>query len=111
LRNLLTYFSVGFILQAMAVSSYPFFSRSLSKMFILITFAILSGAAGYVLWGMSRDATLRSLSADEKGRDHPIALQTLQTASLPLLAFAASYFPDLGNTLFGWFSAAAELGK
>jgi hypothetical protein len=111
LRNLLTYFSVGFILQAMAVSSYPFFSRSLSKMFILITFAILSGAAGYVLWGMSRDTILRSLATDDKGRDHPIALQALQTASLPLLAFATTYFPDLGNSLLGWINTAVDLGK
>ena len=111
LRNLLTYFSVGFILQVMAVSSYPFFSRSLSKLFILITFSILSTAAGYVLWGMGRDTTLRSLATDNKGSDHPIALQTLQSASLPLLAFASTYFPDLGNVLFGWIGAALELGK
>jgi hypothetical protein len=95
----------------MAVSSYPFFSRSLSKLFILITFSILSTAAGYVLWGMGRDTTLRSLATDNKGSDHPIALQTLQSASLPLLAFASTYFPDLGNVLFGWIGAALELGK
>jgi len=111
LRNLLTYFSVGFILQAMAVSSYPFFSRSLSKMFILTTFSILTGAAGYVLWGMSRDKTLSSLVSDAQGKDYPIIKQTLQLASLPLLTFASTYFPDLGSTLVGWINTAVELGK
>ena len=111
LRNLLTYLSVSFILQAMAVSSYPFFSRSLGKMFILIAFAVLTCTTGYVLWGMSRNATLRSLATDPKGSDYPIALQSLQTACLPLLAFASTYFPDLGNVVGGWISTLSELGK
>ena len=106
LRNLLTYFSVAFILQSLAVSSYPFFSHTLAQLFIGAAFVVLATSTGYVLLRMSRDRTLRRLSADEKGKDHPVTLQFLQTASLPILAFASTYFPELGRVLFSWVQPA-----
>ena len=106
LRNLLTYFSVAFILQSLAISSYPFFSHSLAQLFIGAAFVVLAGASGYVLLRMSRDRTLQRLSADSKGKDHPVVLQFLHSASLPILAFASTYFPELGRVLFSWVEPA-----
>jgi hypothetical protein len=111
LRNLLTFFSVAFILLAMSISSYPFFSQSLSRMYIGISFAVLSLAAGSVLLGMSRDRTLKRLSVDANGKDRPIFHQALQSASLPLLAFAGTYFPELGRVLFSWLQPALSSVK
>ena len=111
LRNLLSFFSVSFILQAMAVSSYPFFAHSLAKMFILVAFVIMSSASGYVLWRMGKDSVLRSLATDDKGSDSPVLWQTLQTASLPLLTFAGTYFPELGRALFSWLIPALSSAK
>lgn len=111
LRNLLTLFSVSFILQAMAVSCYPFFSQSLSQMYIGVAFAVLSVSIGYVLAQLSRDAIMHRLSTDPAtgtSKDHPFLTQALQSASLPLLAFASTYFPDLGRMLFSWVGPLAS---
>lgn len=102
LRNLLTYFSVAFVLLSMSVSCYPFFSQSLSQMYVGVAFAALSGSTGYVLSAMARDRTLRSLASDSKGKDHPVFVQAVQSAALPLIAFAGTYFPQLGRVLFTW---------
>jgi hypothetical protein len=113
LRNLLTYFSVSFILQAMAISCYPFFSQSLSRLYIGVAFVVLSGSIGFVLLQMNRDATLQRLCTDSEGKnqDHAILKQALQTASLPVLAFASTYFPDLGRSLFSWLLPALTSAK
>jgi hypothetical protein len=113
LRNLLTLFSVSFILQAMAVSCYPFFSQTLTQLYLLSAFAILSLAVGYVLLQMSRDPILLRLSTDPAtgaSKEHPILQQALQSASLPMLAFASTYFPDLGRMLLNWVGPLSSLG-
>ncbi len=113
LRNLLTFFSTSFILQAMAASSYPFFSQSLSRLYVGVAFVVLSGAIGFVLLQMSRDAILQSLSTDSDGKnqDNAILRQALQSASLPVLAFASTYFPDLGRSIFSWLLPALTSAK
>jgi hypothetical protein len=113
LRNLLTFFSVSFILQAMAISCYPFFAQSLSRLYIGVAFAVLSASIGFVLLQMNRDPTLQRLTSDSEGKnqDHAILRQALQTASLPVLAFASTYFPDLGRSLFGWLLPALTSAK
>ena len=113
LRNLLTLFSVSFILQTMAVSCYPFFSQSLSQMYIGVAFTILSISIGYVLVKMSRDPILIRLATnpDSGAKDSPILQQALQSASLPLLAFASTYFPELGRALFSWVGPLSSAAK
>jgi len=106
-RNILAYLSMAFILQTMALSSYPFLPSTLIRTYIAAGFIFLACTVGVVLWQISRDDLLNLLASDPQGHKDKSALwNTIESASLPSIAFLGTYFPALGKVLFSWIYPA-----
>jgi len=107
LQNQLNFLTVGFILTAVALNSYPFQGRSYVRWWTTIVFVLAATAVADVFIKMGRDATLSNLTDTTSGKvDSGTYLKMLSAGALPLLAVSASHFPSVGRFLFSWLQPA-----
>jgi hypothetical protein len=107
LQNQLNFLTVGFILTAVALNSYPFQGRSYVRWWTTVVFVLAATAVADVFIKMGRDATLSHLTDTASGKvDSGTYLRMLSAGALPLLAVSASHFPSVGRFLFSWLQPA-----
>jgi hypothetical protein len=109
IQNLLWSLSLGFVLLALALSSYNFQSPQLIERFLLVAFLVL----GYVVWKcmsqMERDPILSRLAGTTAGElNREFYFKLVGYGTLPVLGLLASQFPSISNFVFSWIQPTLE---
>lgn len=92
-----------FVLDVLAVNSYPFEPRAFLRTSILGVFAVITACFALVYGQMHRDPILSRMTdtkAGELGGD--FWFRMLSLTGLPIASLLATEFPSIGNFLFSW---------
>ncbi len=102
LRNLLSFVTVGFLLTACAIHSYPFQGSGYLRWWTGVLFLVPAIAVTLVWFQMEYDPILAKLHSQKKGIDFKSFERLAVAGALPLLAGVSSLFPAVGQFLFSW---------
>ncbi len=110
LRNLASFVTLGYVLLALALGSYPFLAPRAIAWFLSLLLIGLSVPVVMVFLEMSRNAILSRMTpkGKEGKSDWSFALRTTSFIALPLFSMMASHFPFIGRYVFSWLQPALK---
>ncbi len=110
LRNLASFVTLGYVLLALALGSYPFLAPRAIAWFLSLLLIGLSVPVVMVFLEMSRNAILSRMTphGKEGKSDWSFATRTISFTALPLFSMMASHFPFISRYVFSWLQPALK---
>ena len=109
LRNLLTFITVGFMMFAFSLMSYPFQAERLIGWHITLIFGVLAGVVAVVFSQMETDPTLSRITNTNAGTYGLEFFHRLASyGTLPVLTVLASHFNGVSRILYSWLQPALK---
>lgn len=102
LRTLFSFLTVGFLLTACALHSYPFQGAGFLRWWTGILFLAPAIVVTAVWFQMEYDPILAKLSKQKEGLDLRSWERLASAGALPLVAGVSALFPQVGHFLFAW---------
>ena len=109
MRTLIVAISGMYILMLLAVTFYPFEPRPSIQAFLISSLVFIVAVVGLVFAQIHRDATLSHITDTKPGDlGADFYLRMASFIALPLFAFFASQFPDIGRFFYSWLEPALQ---